>query len=58
MALVGPIGRDLGIFFIFPMLCAVAHAMNGDHQAACNILDDTIDDVWDNYSKTLKEEGK
>jgi hypothetical protein len=56
MALAGPIGRDLGILYAFPMLNAVKHAMNGDDASTNSILD-ALDAVWDNYERTLKEEG-
>lgn len=48
MALAGPIGRDLGIFFALSTL--------DDKQAAQQILE-AMDAVWEQYSKTLRTEG-
>lgn len=57
MGFAGPIGRDLGTLFAFPLCCALSHALNGNIGATCDILD-CIELTWEMYAQTLREGGK
>lgn len=57
MAFAGPIGRDIGVFNAFPIVCAIAHAMNGHADASKNILE-FLDLLWDEYATALDKGNK
>ena len=52
MTYVGPIGKDVGFLHPFPIACAMAHALNGDHSAAMDIIK-FLENVWETYSNDL-----
>ena len=58
MALMGPLGKDLGIFQAWPIACAMAHAAHGHEDAALSLLQSNID-FFDAYAEAVVEqEGK
>lgn len=57
MAISGPLGHDVGLFFSFPIACVLAHGFNG-HKDVANTILDILDHFWVEYSLALKEEGK
>jgi len=47
-------GRDIALFYTFPVSCIVAHAINGNKQSAEKILD-LINLFWTEYTSALHE---
>jgi len=57
MAFAGPIGRDLGTFFPFPLCCALAHALQGNQNATIDLFS-KLGFIWEEYASGLREGGK
>jgi hypothetical protein len=57
MAISGPLGHDVGLFFSFPIACVLAHGFNGHKEVADTILD-ILDHFWVEYSLALINEGE
>jgi len=57
MAFAGPIGRDIGLAWVMPVSCLLAHATRG----RANFVEDSflriIAELWAEYSKVLVEKG-
>jgi len=56
MAMVGPLGRDTGVFMAFPLASAFAHAAQGNDQAAQHIFETTVK-FWTVYSIVMRDRG-
>ena len=57
MAFAGPVGRDLGTLFPFPLCCALAHALGGNMEGTINLLN-ALESIWEEYSRGLRDGGK
>jgi hypothetical protein len=57
MSVKGKSGKDVGIFFGFPIACAMVHAAHGEAKKARHILDSCLD-FWNEYAKVLFEGGR
>jgi hypothetical protein len=57
MAMACSLGRDVGLFYAFPIACIIAHAINGHKQSAIDILH-CLDLFWTEYSLALMNTGK
>ena len=53
----GPPGRDVGIFFVFPLWSAIAHARTGNITDALAVKS-LIADFWSVYSSELLAQGR
>jgi len=53
----GPIGKDIGYFYPFPLACAFAHAINGDLTSSNNILM-FLEVLWNDYSSSIDLDDK
>lgn len=51
----GPVGKDIGIFYGFPLACVLAHAINGDTHSSENILH-FLDALWKEYSTSIESD--
>jgi len=56
MAMSGPVGKDVGFFFPFPIACVLSHGINGHKEAADSILE-TIENFWTEYSLAANKCG-
>ena len=50
---VGPIGKDIGFFFPFPLACVFAHAINGDHDGSSKSILKFLDVLWTEYASNI-----
>uniref|UniRef100_A0A7S2XJV9 Aminoglycoside phosphotransferase domain-containing protein n=1 Tax=Attheya septentrionalis TaxID=420275 RepID=A0A7S2XJV9_9STRA len=57
MAMVGPIGRDIGLLYTVPIACSVTHAINGHAHISLDMLD-YLDVVWEAYANELQTSGE
>lgn len=57
MTHVGPIGKDLGWFYTFPIACLLAHAAHGDTVSSESILR-FLKVFWGDYSEAINLEEK
>eukprot|EP00978_Attheya_sp_CCMP212_P012264 scaffold30482_cov53-Attheya_sp.AAC.2 len=57
MAMVGPIGRDIGLVYAVPIGCSLTHAINGHTHISLDILD-YLDMVWEAYANELQTSGE
>ena len=55
-AIPGEAGKDAGLFNLFPIICALCHAVQGHEQEARHLLQCTID-FWDEHAHVLKRDG-
>ena len=53
----GPAGKDLGWVQVFPIACALTHAINGETSNSKSILE-FCETVWETYEAELILEGK
>jgi hypothetical protein len=51
----GPIGKDLGWFYPFPIAACLAHALNGELPSSENILN-FMDTLWEEYAASVSTE--
>lgn len=56
MSYVGPIGRDIGLAWSWPISCLLAHAAMGNSEKVD--IADAITFLWDEYEKVLRAKGK
>jgi len=56
MAMIGPKGRDTGIFLAWPLSCAFAHAAAGRAKQAYHLLETTIE-FWSSYRDAVLAEA-
>ena len=56
MAMVGPIGRDMGLLYAVPIACSVTHAINGHMHISDDIID-FLDVLWEAYANELQISG-
>jgi len=54
---VGPIGRDIGTVYCFPIACLFAHAINVNKFTVKGILE-FLDNVWETYAASIDLESK
>ena len=57
MAMVGPIGRDVGLAWTWPVSCLLAHSLLGNENAKANVSE-AMDILWDEYAAILLSKGK
>lgn len=57
MAMVGPIGRDIGLAWTWPVSCLLAHSLLGNQEAKTNISE-AMAVLWDEYADVLRSKGK
>jgi hypothetical protein len=50
---VGPIGKDIGSFFPFPLACVFAHAINGDHDGSSRSILKFLDVLLTEYTSNI-----
>jgi hypothetical protein len=53
----GPQGKDLGWVQVFPIACALAHAVNGDKENSDNIVQ-FLENFWEAYEASINQDGK
>ena len=55
---VGAFGYDIGASMVFPLACAVAHAVNGHRESTASILA-FLDSLWETYAASIHlDDGK
>jgi hypothetical protein len=57
MTMASCLGRDIGLFYPFPMACLIAHAINGNKQFALDILN-CLGLLWSEYASELMQAGE
>jgi len=57
MAFAGPIGRDIGLSWSWPLSCLLAHAANGHAYSVDDSFLHIIEQLWDEYSNVLVRKG-
>ncbi len=57
MAISGPMGRDIGEFFGFPVACILAHGLNG-HMVAVKSILKIFNQFWMEYADALSERSQ
>lgn len=57
MTMVGPIGRDIGLAWTWPLSCLLAHSLLGNDEAKSNISE-AMDVLWNEYAHILRSKGK
>ena len=57
MAMMGPIGRDVGLAWTWPLSCLLAHSLLGNQEAKANISE-AMAVLWDEYADILRSKGK
>mmetsp|Transcript_46830 Transcript_46830/g.52194 ORF Transcript_46830/g.52194 Transcript_46830/m.52194 type:complete len:685 (+) Transcript_46830:164-2218(+) len=53
MSTVGPIGKDIGSFYAFPLACVFAHAINGDYTGSGQSILKFLDILWKEYTTSI-----
>ena len=56
MSIMGPLGKDVGLFQAWPIACAMAHAAQGHKDVALSLLQCNID-FFDAYAQAMVEQG-
>lgn len=57
MAFAGPIGRDIGLSWAWPLSCLLAHAANGHAYSVDDAFLHIIEQLWEEYSNVLVKKG-
>merc|ERR1712238_217478 len=53
MSTVGPIGKDIGSFYAFPLACVFAHVINGDYTGSGQSILKFLDILWKEYTTSI-----
>jgi len=56
MAMACSLGRDIGLFYPFPLACSITHAINGNKQFSLDILN-CLGLLWSEYASALSKTG-
>ena len=57
MIFAGPIGRDIGLSWSWPISCLLAHAINGHAFSVDDAFLGIIEKLWDEYAQVMVEKG-
>lgn len=55
MAMIGPVGMDVGKIQAWPLACALYHAANGKKDLAYQLIELMLEDFWDAYETALAD---